>query len=158
MTNNRVVRNYADNAVGYSIKCAINKPTRIFNNLKTLLDHIYTNCCYLSAISGIALSDISHHFPTFIYLPDREIKKELTETFYIRDTSNFSLNNAFCEDLKANLNNLLISETRLTHAQFEEFIHLFTDIVNAHAPHRRATRKEKQLKKTLVDLRIVEIN
>ena len=28
VTNNRVIKNYADNLVGYSIKCAINKPTR----------------------------------------------------------------------------------------------------------------------------------
>ena len=74
-TNNCVIKNYADNLVGYSIKCTINKPTRIFKYSKTLLHHIYTNCSYSSAISGIALSDISDHFPTFIYLLDREIKK-----------------------------------------------------------------------------------
>ena len=111
VTNNRVIKNYAENLVGYSIKCTINKPTRIFNNSKKLLDHIYTNCCHSSAISGIALSDISDHFPSFMYLPDRKIKKKLTETFYIRDTSNFYFD-AFCENLNANLNNLLISETR----------------------------------------------
>ena len=32
------------------------------------------------------------------------------------------------------------------HNQFEEFVKLFTDIVNFHAPRRRATRKEKKLK------------
>ena len=84
VTNNRVIKNYADNLVGYSIKCTINKPTRIFNNSKTLLDHIYTNCCYSSAISGIALNDIFDHFPTFIYLSNRDIKKINRNILYSR--------------------------------------------------------------------------
>ena len=34
----------------------------------------------------------------------------------------------------------------LQNDQFEEFVKLFTDTVNFHAPRRRATRKEKKLK------------
>ena len=61
--------------MGNAITCTINKATRIFEKSRTLLDHIYTNCSNSSAISGIMLTDISDHLPTFIYLYNRKCKK-----------------------------------------------------------------------------------
>ena len=89
--NDRFIKNYADNLIGHSIKCLINKPTRISNTSETLLDHIYTNCFNSSNItSGITITDIPDHLPTFIYINARRSKTKVTETLYIRDTSNFS--------------------------------------------------------------------
>ena len=144
--NDRFIINYADNLIGHSIKCLINKPTRISNTSETLLDHIYTNCFNSSTItSGITITDISDHLPTFIYINARRSKTKITETLYIRDTSNFSIDK-FCEDLNAKLKNFTISEPRSPHAQFEKFVETFTNTVNLHDPRRSATRKEKQLK------------
>ena len=44
------------------------------------------------------------------------------------------------------LGDLYVTESRSPQDQFEEFLKLFTDIVNFHAPRRRATRKEKKSK------------
>ena len=37
---NQVIKTYADNLLDYSVKCCINKPTRISVTTKSLLDHI----------------------------------------------------------------------------------------------------------------------
>ena len=49
----------------------------------------------------------------------------------------------FCQDLYKQLSDLHVAESRSPYDQFEEFVKLFTDIVNFHASRRRATRKEK---------------
>ena len=148
--NDRFIKNYADNLIGHSIKCLINKPTRISNTSETLLDHIYTNCFNSSNItSGITITDIPDHLPTFIYINALRSKTKITETLYIRDTSNFSIDK-FCEDLNAKLKNLTKSESRSPHSQLEKFVETFTNTVNLHAPRRSATRKKKQLKKAWI--------
>ena len=44
------------------------KPTRITNHTATLIDHIYTNVPIHDTVSGIALVDLSDHFPVFLHL------------------------------------------------------------------------------------------
>ena len=58
-------RNYADNLLSCSVKCVIDQPTRVTAYSKTLLDHIYVNSRQQNVSGGIAVSDISDHFPTF---------------------------------------------------------------------------------------------
>ena len=123
----------------------INKPTRISISTKSFLDHMYTNDFNQSLFSGIALCDISDHLPTFIFIKDIKYIKKKSEEFYIRDMKNFSVE-LFCQDLYKQLGDLHVTESRLPHDQFEEFVKLFNDIGNFHAPRRRATRKEKKLK------------
>ena len=58
-------RKYADNLLSCSVKCVIDQPTRVTAHSKTLLDHIYVNSRQQNVSGGIAVSDISDHFPTF---------------------------------------------------------------------------------------------
>ena len=143
----QIIKTYADNLLGYSVKCCINKPTRISISTKSLLDHIYTNDFSHSLFSGIALCDISDHLPTFTVTKDIKYIKKKSEEVYIRDRKIFS-EELFCQDLYKQLGDLHVTESRSPHDQFEEFVKLFTDIVNFHVglPRRRATRKEKKLK------------
>ena len=94
---------------------------------------------------GIALCDISDHLPTSIFIKDIKYTKKKSEEIYIRDMKNFS-EELFCQDFFIQLGDLHVTKSRSPHNQFEEFVKLFTDIVNFHAPRRRATRKEKKLK------------
>ena len=74
---NQIIKTYADNLLGYSVKCYINKPTRISLSTKLFLDHIYTNDFNRFLFSCIALYDISDHLPTFIFIKDiKYIKKK----------------------------------------------------------------------------------
>ena len=143
---NQIIKTYVDNLLGYSVKCCINKPTRISVSRKSLLDHLYTNDFNRLIFSGIALCDISDHLPTFIFIKDIKHIKKKSEEVYIRDMKNFS-EELFCQDLIKQLGDLHVTESCSPHNQFEEFVKLFTDIVNFHAPRRRATRKEKKIKK-----------
>ena len=95
--------------------------------------------------SGIALCNISDHLPTFIFIKDIKYIKKKSEEVYIRDIKNFS-EELFWQDLIKQLGDLHVTESRSPHDQFEEFVKLFTDIVNFHAPQRRETRKERKLK------------
>ena len=65
---NQIIKTYADNLLSYSVKCCINKPTRISVSRKSLLDHIYTNDFNRLIFSGMC--DISDHLPTFIFIKD----------------------------------------------------------------------------------------
>ena len=89
---------------------------------------------------------ISDYLPTFIFIKNIKYIKKKSEEVYIRDMKNFS-EELFCQDLIKQLDDLHVTESRSLHNQFEEFVKLFTDIVNFHAPQRRATRKEKKIKK-----------
>ena len=142
---NQIIKTYVDNFLGYSVKCCINKPTRISVSTNSLLDHIYTNDFNRSLFSGIALCDISDHLPIFIFIKDIKYMKKKSEEVYIRDMKIFS-EELFCQDLYKQLGDLHVTESRSLHDRFEAFVKLFTDIVNFYAPRRRATRKEKKLK------------
>ena len=75
----------------------ITKPTRITDHSSTLIDHIYTNVPIQNIVTGIALIDISDHFPIFsLYNTSvRRIKK----TIYLRDYSQFD-QTKYVNDLK----------------------------------------------------------
>ena len=63
-SNNRI-KTYADDLIGSAVKCLINRPTRVCKNSKSLLDHIYSNNLNNQLMPGIAISDISDHYPVF---------------------------------------------------------------------------------------------
>ena len=143
--SNSFIKNYADNLISYSVKCTINKPTRCTINSKTLLDHIYTNNLKYYNFSEIVQYNISDHLPTFIFVHNTAMKNKVLKDILIRDMKNFSLE-LFCNDLSLKMNNFKVSEDSSPHYQFQNFINIFTDTVNFHAPYRRTTRKEKKLK------------
>ena len=138
---------YIDNLIGCSVKCIINKPTRITPTSKTLLDHIYTNNtlsnCTLSG--GISLCDFSDHYGTFVLIPVSKPKLMNDNEIYIRDLSHFQLE-SFLVDLSSQMNLLNISDSENINDLFDIFIDKFAKTVTNHAPLRKATRKESRLK------------
>ena len=66
---NKNICMYAENLITSSMKCLIDKPTRITETSKTLIDHIYTNNIKTSLYSEIRISDISDHFPVLSIAP-----------------------------------------------------------------------------------------
>ena len=63
--NSGNIQKYANNLKSCSCKCLIDLPTRISQNSKTLIDHIYTNIADTKVESGIAVTDTSDHCGTF---------------------------------------------------------------------------------------------
>ena len=60
------VTTHVHNMISSPCKCAIDLPTRVTDHSKTLIDHIHVNDSKHSYISGVALSDLSDHFGTFV--------------------------------------------------------------------------------------------
>ena len=81
-TNNKVT-NYLNEL--YSVGCysLINKSIRITVTSATTLDRIYSNSLHKMCVSGLLISDISDHLPTFCIMTSN-IQKNLTPKLMIR--------------------------------------------------------------------------
>ena len=62
LNTNKAICMYAENLLASSMKCLIDKPTRIAETSKTLIDHIYTNNLESSLLSGICINDILYNY------------------------------------------------------------------------------------------------
>ena len=140
--SNYETNRYVDTMISCSVKCIINKPTRITPTSKTLLDHIYTNntlsSCYLT--SGISLCDVSDHYETFVIIPDKKTKLKNENLIFIRDLKYFQLE-CFLEDLSSEINFLRVSDSENVNELFDTFVDKFAKIVNNHAPLKKASRR-----------------
>ena len=144
-TFNNSVRKYANCLLSCSTKCIINQPTRITAHAKTLLDHIYVNSEQINVNGGIARLELADHLPTFALIPKTKDKIPKTSpNFFKRDMKCFQLD-LFLDDLNLKLNKTSFEDFSVDES-FENFLNIFADIVNTHAPLRKCTRKEKKLK------------
>ena len=126
------------------MKCVIDQPTRVTAHSKTLLDHIYVNSRQQNVSGGKAVSDIFDHFPTFAVIEIKAGQKKQTDQIFTHDLNNFNVE-AFLQELNSNFTNLQITDSAFMHQQFDKSVNDFTEIVNTHAPLKRATRREKRL-------------
>ena len=94
---------------------------------------------------GIAISDISDHYPVFVLIPSVKLFKNNARQVWKRHMKNFKAEH-FIEDLNQTLIASLSSFDSTIHNQFEQFINSFTSVVNKHAPRKLATRKKKETK------------
>ena len=145
--NNNSIRKYVNDLISCSCKCVIDKPTRIYKNSTTLLDHIHTNEPSLVTQSGIAYSDVSDHLSTFVMINlTSSWHKKRDDMFFKRDGKRFKREH-FLEDLKEEFSTFKVKESFSINGQFDDFTDRLAKIVNTHTPLRHATRKEKRLRK-----------
>ena len=123
-------RNYYNILTSSSFKPLITKPTRITDNSKTLIDHIWTNDLRNSSVhhSHIVITDITDHLPcfTFVANPDILIKgyKTITKRV-INDANRDQFMNRISEirgALSFHTNNT--HQTSLQHKYDDYFFHL----------------------------------
>ena len=140
----KIVKNFTD-LTYYRLGCIplISKPTRITAETSTLLDHMYTNNVSGFNKSDILVDDISDHLPVMVSC-NLNIPKYVSDDSYIRDSKGFIMEN-FLEDLAAELQSLgLVTSDNID--QFtEQFVFLFQNTLNKHAPLRKRSRKEKKM-------------
>ena len=72
--------------LSHSMLPSIDKPTRLTEFTHTLIDNIYTNVPHLEFTSNIIISDLSDHFPIFIF-------NQLTRYFKIDRKENVQITN-----------------------------------------------------------------
>ena len=97
--------------------------------------------------SGVlATSDLSDHNGIFTIISEGTDKKNPSKQNYVlRDMSNFKTEE-FLDYLHIKLGNLFENNCYSANKLFDNFISMFTEMVDLFAPKRNATRKEKKLK------------
>ena len=141
-TFNNSVRKYANCLLSCATKCIINQPTQITAHAEILLDHIYSE--QINVNGGIARLELADHLPTFALIPKTKDKTPKTSpNFFKRDMKCFQLD-LFLDDLNLKLNKTSFEDFSIDES-FENFLNIFADIVNTHAPLRKCIRKEKKL-------------
>ena len=143
-TNNNFVESYLNNILSLSCKCAIDLPTRITENSRTLLDNIYVNENKHPYMSGVILRDISDDFGTFISISTKKLNKTKPNQLIIRDTNSFNYE-MFLEELENRLQVESLAESDPVNKQFEAFYEIFHETIDKFAPAKKASRKEKRI-------------
>ena len=145
ISNNETIRQYANTLLGSMCKCLIDLPTRVTPISKTLIDHIYSNDTKSRINSGILVTDISDHFPVFAIISKMKLLSNKLVHYYVRDMNKFD-HKIFLEQLNYRLDIVHNASIESVHEQFSQFISTFFEVIDAHVPLRKATRKEKRLK------------
>ena len=134
----------ANMLLGSMCKCLIDLPSRMTSKSKSLMDHIYTNDIKYRINSGILVSDISDHFPVFAIIRKMKPPSNQVDNYYVRDMKKFDHEN-FLEQLDNQLSlvrNSLCAKS--VNEQFDQIVSTLSEVVDIHAPLRKATRKEKR--------------
>jgi len=137
------ITDYVNSILSLGSISLINKPTSFSSTHQpSLLDHIYTNIIDDNTTTGIALYDISDHLPIFANF---NFHPKCAKTYRpkIRCLKNFDLP-SFLEDLNTALvdldfHNQNNSDINIT---CNNFILMFNNILDQHAPLKFASRKE----------------
>ena len=141
-TLNNSERKYDNCFLSCSTKCIINQPTRIIVQTKTLFDHICVNSEQINASGGITRLELADHLPTFALITKIKDKiSKMPTNFFKQDMKFFQL---VLDNLNLKLSKTSFEDFREDES-FENFLSIFADIVNTHAPQRKCTRKEKKL-------------
>jgi len=138
------VSNHVDCLASCGCVSLIRKPTRFSKNSKpTLLDHIYTNICDEKRIinSGITIFDISDHLPIFVNFFNLQHPTHQNSKPKFRCMKHFD-QTIFISDLSLKLNSLN-PEADDVNTLSDEFVKMFNDTLDTHAPYRYASKKEQ---------------
>ena len=134
-----------------SSNCTVNlvdKPTRVTSSSGTFIDHILTNDSKHHTIPLVFDYDITDHYPVATLI-NRNLAPKPSESILVRSFTKFDCNN-FNNDLFTKLNNFMSNINAITESNindiFDSFYSLLTSTINAHAPLKKLTRKQKRLK------------
>ena len=138
--NEKYIDNFLDLIYSYSLYPLILRPTRITDKSETLIDNILTND--LNNIGGILMFDTSDHLPNFT-LTKKKIKPNKEDNHkMIRDLPNKNINN-----LKTCMNDFnwkdLLENHDDVNSAYNEFIKIFTNMLNKFAPLKKKNTKTK---------------
>ena len=143
--NNNEISNYENTLLSYGCKQYVKNATHFANNTSvSLLDHFYSNYETGNINSHILLDNISDHLPVLTTIEKVEILKNYS-TLYMHDKRNFDAEE-FRIDLNESLHLNISIQNDNVHDLFQSFIDTYNFVLNNHAPMRKLTRKQKQIK------------
>ena len=129
-------QNYLDMLASNSLCPIITQPIRVADTSSTIIDHFITNC--------ILHSD---HYPVFGSI-NHPIKIKPSNKYFYHFIKNFN-SETFVSDLSNNLDHFdfsaPFSDIRELSAAFDKCIEITKSTINAHAPLKIASRKQRKL-------------
>ncbi len=134
----------------FHLKQIITEATRVTENSKSLLDHIYTSCPSNISKSGVLYTGMSDHFGAYTIL-GKEIKEKIQNHRYSvnRKYANFDAD-MFKLDI-ANVDWCNVTKHSNIDDAVAEFENIFLDVANKHAPLKRKRVRQKNASPWLTD-------
>ena len=125
----------------------ITQATRVVYTSSTIIDHIITNCSSHSILPGIIKSDLVDRYPVFCSIK-HSIKTKPFNKYFYRFTNNFNFE-TFVTNLSNNLDHFNFSapfsSIRELSTALDNFIEVIKTTINAHAPLKIASRKQREI-------------
>ena len=125
------IQNYVNEIYSSGCFSLINEPTRITSTSATTLNHIYSNSLRKISVSGILISDVSDHSPTFCIMKSN-IHRSFTPGTMIRDRKKFNVE-AFSEDVNNKVEYLSLSLNDDPKTEIHNSASATTEATNLHA-------------------------
>lgn len=143
--NNSKVKNFVNLLFQNSMIPVINKPTRVFKDKASIIDHIYTNSLFTHVVNPrIIKTDVTDHFAIYITLnetiennQDQE-KTILKRYFYEHAVENF-------KKLLQQTDWQFLIQTKCPNQSYEKFEEYFSVIYNQCFPIKKIKLKHKDL-------------
>ena len=136
INSNFKFQEFFDNMLNLNFLPKITLPTK-FNNLSAnLLDHIYhkSSSNNINTLSGVVLSSLSDHCPTFILIDDKKISKKMPPKFIYKTKCNAQCEENFKKELEDfDFDNLLTPGDNINN-NYTKFIDFITHLKNKHFP------------------------
>lgn len=144
LDSNFNARNLHETLLSYGFFQLIGKCTRISNDSKTLIDHIYCNEPINHMKSGVIIDSFSDHYITYCSISDKKYKsKNSSDFFYRRNFSDHNLNTFSNYVSCFTWNNVLTSTD--TDEAFDTFMDDFNNIFELSFPKKKIkVNKNKQ--------------
>ena len=146
LENDRAIEQFFDTVTNANFTPLITSPTRISKSTKTLIDNIFYNDFSSNIISGNLTVGISDHIPQFAFVKlvkkyARKFKNINTELSN-RDLSKINW------DINTDLNKVDWEPKELTDVNHycNNFLHIFNQILDVHAPMTEVKVSKKQAK------------
>ena len=141
---NQNFREYVNDIMSTTTKCAIDLPTRSIDHSRTLLDHFFVNGPKQSYTSEVLLCDLSDHMSTFVCISTKKSLFKNTKNFLIRNMKNFNLEE-YLSTLNNELNAANLDSIDSVHDAFDKFTEVLKNTLNKFSPLKKASRREKNI-------------
>ena len=150
-STNIKIQNYFDSLVSLGCSSMVNILTRISTTCSTLLDHLYTNDVEKNTTRHVLDYDVSDHLLVFFSINSSPARNQTTSVKF-RDMQQFD-EEAFLNDLAIVYSTFEVGPNNCctsSQVSFQNFIHIFHNILNKTAPMKNLSRREKQFKLKLL--------
>ena len=148
LESNTETEQFFDTVTDANFTPLITSPTRISKNTKTLIDNIFYNNSLNDIICGNLTVGISDHMPQFAFVPRNKTKSKTSKhnikTNYVRKYKDINIE-IFNQDLDK-INWDTKDFTDVNHYS-TNFLHIFNQILDVHAPMVEVKVSKKQAKR-----------